>query len=59
MSGKVYTHVYGHTDVWKTRKEAIEYFKNCCKNSEGAERERYVGIMIQLLDGQTFATDGD
>lgn len=47
---------YGETKTWE-RKDALEFFKGgilCC---EGAERDRYVNIYFQLLDGAKEAYD--
>lgn len=49
---------YGHYDKWDDRVKAVKYFYDCANSSEGAERERYVKIMMELMDGKSFATDG-
>lgn len=49
---------YGHMDKWKSRAEAVKYFYECALCSEGAEKERYVNIMMALMGGSNFATDG-
>ena len=48
---------YGKADHWKSRKEAIEFFLDCMRNSEGAERDRYTSIYFDLLDGKNVCTD--
>ena len=53
------TKCYGHEDEWDTRAKAIDYFRECAMCSEGAERERYTNIILQLLDGANYATDED
>lgn len=49
---------YGHIDKWKDRAEAVKYFYECALCSEGAEKERYVNIMMDLMAGANLATDG-
>lgn len=49
---------YGHIDKWENRAEAVKYFYECALMSEGAEKERYVNIMMELMGGSNFATDG-
>lgn len=49
---------YGHIDKWENRAEAVKYFYECALASEGAEKERYVNIMMALMGGSNFATDG-
>lgn len=49
---------YGHIDKWQDRAEAVKYFYECALASEGAEKERYVNIMMELMGGSNFATDG-
>ena len=50
---------YGETKVWDDRQEAIKEFlegMSCC---EGAERERYTNIYLQLINGCTECGDVD
>ena len=50
---------YGETKVWDDRQEAIKEFlegMSCC---EGAERERYTNIYLQLINGCTECEDVD
>ncbi len=49
---------YGHIDKWEDRAEAVKYFFECASCSEGAEKERYVNIMMDLMAGANLATDG-
>lgn len=48
---------YGKKEEWDNRDEAIYHFKECVVNSEGAERDRYVNILIGLLEGQVLCSD--
>ena len=47
---------YGSTETM-TRAKAIAKYYECIFCSEGAERDRYVEIYGQLLDGVKHATD--
>ena len=50
---------YGHVDKWDNRAKAVKYFFDCANASEGAERERYVNVMMKLMSGASMATDGE
>lgn len=50
---------YGHIDKWEDRTEAVKYFYGCANASDGAERERYVNVMMELMAGANLATDGE
>ncbi len=47
---------YGKSKVWE-RSEAIAFFLDGMMGCEGAERERYTDIYIQLIDGAKEASD--
>lgn len=53
------TKCYGHIDEWEDRELAIKQFSEWACGSEGSERERYTTILLQLLNGATYATDGE
>lgn len=55
--GPITTVCYGQTDTYATRQEAIDAYKEYVRHSEGAERDRYVRIVMQLEDGAMHATD--
>lgn len=42
---------------WASREEAIEFFKEGIICSEGSERDRYLNVLMNLLDGKDVATD--
>lgn len=44
--------VYGSTHRY-TRRKALDFFYECMLMSEGAERERYVNIITELMSGKT------
>lgn len=54
---KVKTICYGEEREWADRLTAINYFEECADMSEGAERDRYINIMLALMRGETVATD--
>lgn len=39
------------------RGDAIDFYKQCVMCSEGSEKNRYVNILMQLLDGNTYCSD--
>lgn len=47
---------YGKTKVWE-RKEAISFFLEGMHWCDGAERDRYTEIYLQLIDGAKEASD--
>lgn len=56
-SNAVVVTVYGEKKIFKSRKAAMDFFREgilCC---DGAERDRYVSIYFQLEAGATEATD--
>lgn len=48
---------YGRTEEWESREEAIEYFGQAAMCTEGSERERYMNIYFDLLDGKEICID--
>lgn len=47
---------YGQTQVWE-RQDALKFYADGIRFCEGAERDRYVNIYFQLLDGAKEARD--
>ena len=47
---------YGTQKVWE-RKDAIAFFLQGMRECDGAERERYTDIYIQLIDGAKESSD--
>ncbi|MBQ7211108.1 MAG: hypothetical protein IJS19_00335 [Muribaculaceae bacterium] len=41
------------------RQKAIAKYMEGVRECEGAERDRYMNILIGLFDGQTYCTDQD
>lgn len=48
---------YGKTDTWESRSEAMKFYMDCMCHSEGAERDRYTKIYIQLEQGSYDCKD--
>ena len=47
---------YDRTTKMK-RQDALKFYINCMACSEGAERDRYVNIYLDLLDGKKVCHD--
>lgn len=56
-AGVVRTVCYGQAQEWPSRKAAMDFFREGIFCSEGAERDRYVSIYLQLEDGAKEAVD--
>lgn len=52
-----FTVCYNGLSVWKSKQEAIKFYKECAAWSEGSEKERYTIILLDLMDGANFAVD--
>lgn len=48
---------YGETKVWDSRKEAEQFFLEGMAACEGAEKERYTNIFLDLTSGKTVCRD--
>jgi|GEM_PF-7069448 len=48
---------YGNRVEWPSLKEASDHFRMAADCSEGCERERYVDVLMDLLDGRSVAWD--
>ena len=48
---------YGKEEVWDNRKDAIAFYLEGMTACEGAERNRYTNIYLQLLDGKKVCKD--
>ena len=48
---------YGAVQKWENKKDAIQFYFECVAESEGAEKERYVNILLQLFAGKTECKD--
>lgn len=45
----VEVYCYGVPKKFRTRRDAISFYRECIDNSEGAERERYTHILLKLI----------
>ena len=57
MNTPVTTICYKEKREWKTRKEALDFFLEGVRESDGCEKARYATICYQILDGANVATD--
>lgn len=53
----VKTICYGREEIWDSKEDAIMFFLECMASSEGAERERYLNILVKLKSGEKVCTD--
>ena len=56
LDEKVSVTCYNMTETL-TRRAALEKYRDCMRNSEGSEHERYETIFFQLLEGAMEASD--
>ena len=56
---KIVCWCYGDRHLFNTKKEALAFFKDCARNSEGSERDRYMNIIFQLEEGKRNCYDLD
>lgn len=48
---------YGETKVWDSRKEAEQFFLEGMAACDGAEKERYTNIFLDLVSGKAVCRD--
>lgn len=58
MNDSVATVCYGERQVWKSRREAMNYFLEGMMCSEGSE-QRYATVYSKLVAGEKECSDGD
>ena len=56
LSEKVSIECYGEVETM-TREQALDKYRMCIDYSDGCEKERYVNIFLQLLDGYRICYD--
>ena len=49
---------YNQIETWHSRRNALAFFRDCARNCEGAERDRYINIVWDLEDKKTICHDG-
>lgn len=54
---EVKVRVYGKWKTFKSREEAMDFFQAGMLACDGAERDRYTSIYLQLAFGVNVATD--
>ena len=57
MTKPVTTICYKEKREWETREEALRFFLEGVRESDGSEKARYAAICCQILDGMELATD--
>jgi hypothetical protein len=50
---------YNQIEFWHSRKKALDFYKQACRECEGSERDRYFNIVCDLEDGEEICHDGD
>lgn len=48
---------YGKERIFDNRQDAVDFYEECLLGSEGAERERYLEILIDLRCGKAVCRD--
>ena len=54
---EVITICYGQRELWKSRKEAADFFLEGMASTEGSECERYATIYTKLILGYKVCSD--
>lgn len=54
---KIICKCYGTEQEFSSRSKAKKFYLECIAWSEGAERDRYVNILLDLEDGKNYCTD--
>lgn len=49
---------YNAIEFWKSRKRAIDFYREAARFCDGCEAERYTNIVWDLMDGKTLCHDG-
>ncbi len=60
MKEKTYIVVccYNSIEKWEKRRNALDFYEDAMRNTEGSEMERYAHIYFDLKDGKEVCTDG-
>lgn len=57
-TGPVTVCCYAFIERWNNRDNAIRFYAEAIVATEGAERDRYVAVMEDLVSGKDICTDG-
>jgi len=49
---------YGKEEKWASRQEAMNFYVEGMMCCEGSERDRYVNIYCDLVEGKDYCIDG-
>ena len=55
--GEVVVVCYNQAEVWKSREMAAAYYLEAMCACEGAEKERYTDVLLDLMAGKTVCHD--
>ena len=49
---------YNQIEKWEKRRNALAFYADAMRNTEGSESQRYMHIYFDLVDGKDVCTDG-
>ena len=49
---------YNLIEKWESKKNALDFYEDAMRNTEGSEMERYAHIYFDIKDGKAVCTDG-
>ena len=49
---------YGQRETWNSRQDAIKFFFEGMMCCDGAERDRYTNVYLDLMNGKDVCSDG-
>ena len=58
MQGELVVFCYNQAEVWQSRSRAAEFYREAVYACEGCEKERYMNVLLDILEGKTFCWDG-
>lgn len=57
MKEKIEVTCYGEKEIWYDREKAIRFYLQAIAGSDGAERDRYTNIYLDLMTGKNECFD--
>ena len=48
---------YGQEEYWESRKDALDFYMEGVRVCDGAERNRYMNVVLGLMDGADVCRD--
>lgn len=58
MSRGVTVICYRQKEYWESREAALDFYMEGVRCCDGAERERYMNVVLDIMDGLDVCTDG-